>query len=224
MTRELLEQSMATEIREALQVDILAYGQASLLVSGGSTPLRLFQLLSQESLEWHKVQISLVDERFVEDGHKDQNGTMVRNQLLQNKAADANFYPMVYEAQDADKNLKIAGMKLNELHRPFSMVILGMGTDGHTASLFVDAPEFQQGMDLNNSEELILTHPKKAPYERITFTRRALLNTKRLLLHFYGQEKQAVLSAAKTNKDFNQYPIAGFLNSPQVPLEVKWAE
>ncbi|MEQ9186307.1 MAG: 6-phosphogluconolactonase [Cryomorphaceae bacterium] len=223
-SREELEEQLVAGIADALKMDIDERGKASLLVSGGSTPKNLFQKLSKTDLEWSKVVISLVDERYLPEGHKDQNGTMVKSLLLQNKAAHAEFIPLVNNAKDIAANLQRAKEDVKQLPRPFTVVILGMGADGHTASLFPQAPQLDLGMDLDSKEDLILTEPTTAPYERITFTRKALLDTRHLVLHCYGADKKEVLNDAMRQKTYRPYPIEAFLHQDIAPLEVHWTE
>ena len=222
--REELEEQLVAGIVDALNIDIDERGKASLLVSEGSTPKDLFQKLSEADLEWSKVFISLVDERFLPDGHKDQNGTMVKSLLLKNHAADAQFIPLVSNADDPKANLHQAKEDVKQLPRPFTVVILGMGGDGHTASLFPQAPQLDVGMDLDSKEDLIMTEPITAPYERITFTRKALLDTRHLVLHCYGADKKEVLNEAMRQKTYRPYPIEAFLHQDLAPLEVHWTE
>jgi len=224
MSRSELESKLVAEIAQTLAQDIEHKGRATLLVSGGSTPLNLFKLLSNADIEWSKVTVSLVDERFVPDGHKDQNGELVKANLLQNKALKAQFIPLVQNAEDATSNLDQVRSSFSSNHFPLSVVILGMGTDGHTASLFPAAPELDEGMDLNQSEWLMITNPKVAPHQRITFTRKALLNTNRLILHCYGQEKALILKQAEQKLDYHIYPIAAFMGQDMIDLEVYWTE
>ena len=223
MSRSELESNLVVEIAKTLAHDIEHKGQATLLVSGGSTPVNLFKLLSNIDLDWSKVTISLVDERYVPDGHKDQNGELIKANLLQNKAQSAKFIPLVMNSLDANENLKLVRAAFSDQNVPLSVVILGMGTDGHTASLFPDAPELEQGMDLDQKESLIITNPQTAPHQRITFTKRALLNTNRLFLHCYGAEKALILEEANQKRDYHIYPIAAFMNQDFKDLEVYWA-
>ena len=221
--REKLEAQLASEIISALRTDILNFGSASLLVSGGSTPGGLFQVLSNSELDWSKLNVSLVDERIVADDHQDQNGFMVKSILLKNKARSANFIPLVYNCKDFLNNLEQAKEAIQILKRPFSVVVLGLGGDGHTASLFPDAPELELGMDLANDQELILTTPQNAPYKRITFTRKALLNSNNLFLHCYGKLKKDLLESAIEREDYREFPISGFLSQKEVHLKTFWA-
>lgn len=222
--RELLDQELAEYIISALEADVEIRGEASLLVSGGSTPLGLFKILSHYKIAWDKVNVILVDERFVPDEHSDQNGSMVKVNLLKNNAAKAKFQVMVLDPKDSLNNLNLVRSQMQLIKRPFSIVILGMGGDGHTASLFPDAPELDEGMNLNNSDDLIITHPGKAPHERITFTRKALLNTSHLALHCYGREKKNILDTVNSLSDYRPYPIEGFVHQELVDLKVFWTE
>lgn len=224
ISRQHLEEQLVASISDALRFDIDQRGSASMLVSGGSTPKELFRKLSEADLDWSEVHISMVDERFLPDGHKDQNGTMVKSLLLQNKATDAQFVPLVNNADDLNANLHQAKVDVKQLPRPFTVVILGMGGDGHTASLFPQAPQLDLGMDLDSKEDLIMTEPVTAPYERITFTRKALLDTRHLVLHCYGADKKAVLNEAMRQKTYRPYPIEAFLHQDLAPLEVHWTE
>ena len=222
--REQLDQELSEYIITALEADIQKRGEASLLVSGGSTPKGLFKILSHCKIDWKKVKITLVDERFVPDHHQDQNGSMVKNHLLQNNAAEASFLPMVLDHNKKENNLKLVRSQMQEIKRPFSVVILGMGGDGHTASLFPDTPELDDGMNLNTNEDIIITNPISAPHERITFTRKALLNTAHLALHCYGNEKKKILDKVNNLSDYRPYPIEGFVHQDLVDLKVFWTE
>ncbi len=224
MNRSDLESKLATEIATTLKQDIEQRGRATLLVSGGSTPVNLFKLLSETELDWTKVTVSLVDERFVPNGHPDQNGGLVKKHLLTNKAAKATFIPLVIDAANAEQNLQCVRDAFSSEPFPVSAVILGMGTDGHTASLFPDAAELEQGMNINGEEKLIITNPQSAPHQRITFTRPAIMDANRLFLHCYGQEKQLILKKAEEKRDYHTYPIAAFLGNTSKKLEVFWAE
>jgi len=223
-TRLELDLELAEYIISVLSNDIDEYGNASLIVSGGSTPVQLFKLLSHYNIDWSKITISLVDERFVPDDHPDQNGQMIKQNLLKKSASKAIFLPMVLNQINPIENLKQVRSQMKSIRRPFSMVILGMGSDGHTASLFPEAMELDEGMRLNTNQDIIISHPSNAPHERITFTRKSLLNTSRLVLHCYGKEKKAILDKAKVLDDYRPYPIQGFINQDKVELKIYWTE
>lgn len=224
MSREALDQKLAESIHHNLSDEIAKTGDASMLVSGGSTPHNLFRILSQSDLAWEKVSISLCDERVLPDHHPDQNGKMIRKMLLQNKAEHANFIPLVYDTLNLAENKRLALEKIQAIPRPFTLVILGMGSDGHTASLFPDSTNLDEAMDLQNPEVLVYTKTKASPYQRISFTRAALLNTKNLYLHYYGEEKAAVYQQASKANDFRPFPIQGFINQDKVKMQVYTTE
>ena len=194
------------------------------MVSGGSTPVNLFKLLSKIEISWDKVIISLVDERLVSKDHKDLNEKLVRDNLLQNSAKKALFMPLVIDETDLEINLQTIKDLTKRIIQPFTVVVLGMGGDGHTASLFPESPQLERGMDMNSEESLIITDPITAPYQRISFTRKALLNTDNLFLHCYGDEKKEILTQAKKQVGITPYPIAGFLNQEVKTLEIYWAK
>jgi len=222
--REALENSLASSIVKSLGLDIAEKGSASLLVSGGTTPSGLFKVLSETVLDWSKVTISLVDERLVSNDNPDQNGNMVKSSLLINQAKKADFIPLVHDSNNRERNLLLSKVAVTKIPRPFTVVVLGMGSDGHTASLFPDSPELEEGMDLKNENDLMNSSSLSAPYSRITFTRRALLSSKKLILHCYGESKKKVLLKAEIEKASKKYPISGFFDQKEVEMEVYWKE
>lgn len=222
-TRTDAELVLVRQITDALVSDIEKLGRASLLVSGGSTPLALFESLSKVGIEWSKVTITLVDDRVLPDWHKDLNGRMVKEKLVINKAIDAQFIPLVTDPNDKSKNLKDAVENLSKIPQPFSVVVLGMGEDGHTASLFAGSETYEQAMDLDSSKDLFNVTPIRAPYDRISFGRRKLLEAKRLFLHFYGKSKMETLNSALEATDYKEYPIAGFLQATN-KIQTIWAQ
>tara|TARA_B110000503_G_C7155789_1_gene417253 strand:+ start:2349 stop:3023 length:675 start_codon:yes stop_codon:yes gene_type:complete len=222
-TRKEVEIELSALISGKLESSIKEKGYATLLVSGGSTPLQLFNLLSNEDIDWGKVNIIPVDERFLPDGHPDQNGTLIRTHLLINKASTARFYPLIFNSVDAELNLHSVESSIKQVNLPFTVVILGMGADGHTASLFPCCKELDQGLDLNNTAKLIITNPNTAPYQRISFTRKALLDTENLYLHCYGDEKKQILDTLDLNSE-QTYPIKAFIAQKNIKPEIFWSK
>lgn len=220
-SRDDIEKELSLTIASALESKIRESGEASLLVSGGSTPVNLFKELSKFKINWDKVTISLVDERWVMKGHHDSNEHLVREHLIQNEAKNARFIPLLIDEADQEKNITAVRKLTESMVMPFTVVVLGMGTDGHTASLFPKSPQLEVGMNLETQEKIILTEPQTAPYSRISFTRSALLDTEYLFLHCYGAEKREILKQAKEDK--MKYPISGFIHQDKVKLDVFWA-
>lgn len=166
--------------------------KARLMVSGGNSPIPLFQRLSHHDIEWEKVIISLVDERWVPEDHVDSNTTLVRKYLLQEKAAAASFHP-VYQT---GASLAETVQQLNESFTPSTEVptitVLGMGTDAHTASLFPDAIEYEEG--INTEAAWLSVQPTAAPHARISMSLAHLRSSEHLFLFIPGSAKSQLLS------------------------------
>lgn len=216
-----LDQQLALVVAAALSNAIELRGRASLVVSGGSTPLGFFQQLSQQQLPWQHVLITLADERWVEPSDSASNEHSVRRHLLQNHAAAARFAPLktaqASAAAGADScNAMLAGWPA------FDAVVLGMGQDGHTASLFPHAQALKQGLDMQSGRHCIAVEPLSAPHQRLSLTLPRLLNTKLLIVHITGDDKRQLLRAA-AKADPTTYPIAAVLQQNLVPVHTYWA-
>ncbi|GAA5188089.1 6-phosphogluconolactonase [Ferrimonas gelatinilytica] len=208
--------TLCAQLREAIE----QRGSASLMVSGGSTPLPLFKTLSHAELDWSKVTISLVDERWVPGDHADANDRLVREHLLQNHAAKANYLSPYTGDETPEQGLSGAKERLSSMAQPFDVVILGMGGDGHTASLFPCCDQLEQGF--TTDELLLATHPTKAPHARISLSLKAILAARHLYLHISGQGKKAVLDQALAGSDPYELPIRAVLQ--QAHVDVYWSE
>ena len=221
-SRDVLEDRLVSEIVLKLRKGINDNGQASLGVSGGSTPVNLFKKLSKTEIQWNKIFIFPVDDRVLPDNHPDQNGTLIKQNLLINKAKHATFIPLIHFSDDSKINLLKAQTILDSIDRPFDVLILGMGTDGHTASLFPNSEGIKNGMDINNNELLVEIKPTLAPYTRISLTRSTIEQSKNIYLHIYGNEKKMVYDKAKSSDNHELYPISAFMNMPNFNLY--WTE
>ena len=204
-----------------LQQAIATRGQALLAVSGGKTPAALFDWLSQQPLDWGKVFITLADDRWLPPNHADSNTRLVRQHLLQGPAAAAHFTPLVNAAPTPEKGLLQAIERFNALPQPFDLILLGMGDDGHTASLFPCAPQLPQA--LSSSEPLVAIHPQTAPYGRISLSPAALRQSRQNILLISGANKQAVLQQALQDGPPEQMPVRLLWQAGMPPLAVYWA-
>lgn len=216
-----LNDVFAQEIADKLQAGIDANGTASLLVSGGNTPRPMFAVLSEKNIEWSKVNIALVDDRWVDVNDAASNEKMANEALLINKASAANFVGMKTEQEDAFVAVRAVTEKLAHIQQPFDVVILGMGEDGHTASIFPCCEQLDEA--LTTSDVIMATQPTTAPHQRMTYTKTALLNSKQLYLHLVGESKEVVLNQVAENDDVKQAPIRAFLNQSDVPMSVMFA-
>lgn len=220
-TAQQLNNSFARRITQLLSAGIEENGRASLVVSGGRTPAQLFEKLSRASLPWEKVDVSLADERWVEPEDGASNEKMLRATLLKNKAAVANFVGLKTAHSDATEALGQCTENLAQMHSPFDVLILGMGEDGHTASLFPCSEQIKQGLDLESGNAYIAVQPTSAPNQRMSLTLPALLNSKKIFLHLTGQKKKDVLEQAFAGDDELAMPIRAVLNN--APVELMWA-
>lgn len=220
-TSDQLNDVFAPEIAEKLQSGINQNGRATLLVSGGNTPKPMFAKLSQIDIDWDCVDIALVDDRWVDTTDSASNEKMAYEALLINKAASAHFYGMKTSHVNAFDAVTEVTKKLSILNKPFDVVILGMGEDGHTASIFPCCAQLDEA--LTTTKMIMATEPTTAPHQRMTFTRHALLNSKQLYLHLVGENKETVLNAVNANDDIKKAPIKAFLNQADVPMSVMLA-
>ena len=200
-----------------LEQAVAARGEAFLVVSGGSTPLPLFKRLSQQVLPWPKITILLADERWVPATAPASNEKMVREHLLQGQAAAARFISLLSDAEDAFDGASTVQQRLAHLPT-FDVVILGMGEDGHTASLFPDSPQLQQGM--TTALPALAVPTPSQPQQRITLSQQRLLNSRQIYFHLVGASKAATLERAQQQN----LPANVFLQQQQTPVTVMLAE
>lgn len=217
-TRE-LDAALAQRVATQLSAAISERDQATLVLSGGSTPKGLFAHLSKTPLAWNKVTVLLADERWVAATHADSNERLVREVLLTDCAASARFLSLVGHYPNAEINLVAVNSALATLDQ-FDVVILGMGADGHTASLFPCAAELEAG--LTTDADALMVTPTTAPHQRISLSKQRLRNTALGLLHIVGDDKREVLAAAINDGDKRAYPILNFVAEAPA-FEVWWA-
>ncbi|CAG2145928.1 hypothetical protein LMG31506_03288 [Cupriavidus yeoncheonensis] len=188
-------EALAISVGHALDLAIRVNGWAVLAVSGGRSPVPMFERLRYRPVRWEAVTVTLVDERVVPPDHPDSNGGMVRAHLLREAAASAAFVPLIADADEVAEPAR-AVARLNQAFRQPDVVVLGMGEDGHTASLFPDAPELQAALS-DPRPGYLVTHPAAAPHVRVTLNLAALLGAERTFLAVAGEEKGKVLDRAK---------------------------
>lgn len=219
--------TIARHIADALRAAIAARGQASLAVSGGKSPIPLFEALREQELDWARVSIVLVDERIVPRDHEASNTALVARHLLQGKAAAARFCVFfrelapVFNADVLDALVRDATDRIADLPWPLDVAVLGMGEDGHTASLFAGAPGYARAIASDDRLAWVVPEqaPVPAPHARLTFTLHALLEARELVLSIAGDNKLAVYHQAAAKAD-PALPVSLVLNQTRTPVSV----
>lgn len=219
----MLVEALAERISELLREGIDQRGQATLAVSGGNTPVPLFVRLAEMDLPWDRITVCLVDERWVESQDPDSNEHLVRTRLLQRKAAAARFIPMKTRDATAFEGEEACALVQREVPRPYDCLILGMGNDGHTASLFPGAVNLDAALDLHSGRICMAIQPPSVSYERMTLTLPAILASRQLFLHLQGEEKKKVLALALAAGAARQMPIRYVLRQETTPVTVYWS-
>ncbi|MFG6177075.1 6-phosphogluconolactonase [Halomonas sp. THAF12] len=216
--RECLAHQLAEAVAEALRTDLAEQERALLVVSGGSTPVPFFTALSAMELPWPRIDVTLADERWVAESASDSNARLVREHLLQGPAAAATFVPLTTEDSTPEQGVEAVAGRIEGLAWPASAVILGMGGDGHTASLFPDSRELE--LALSTAEPVVAVRTPSQPQPRITLSADRLHQARRHVLHITGGDKRSVLARALAGDDVRELPIRAFL---ACPLATYWA-
>ncbi len=225
-----LAETLAEFTVQALNKGMAENGVGAIAVSGGSTPLAFFQALSAKTLAWTQAAIALVDERFVPATHSDSNERLVREHLLVNEATRAQFYGMVHPSRvaegDIDGNVHWVEQQYAQLPAQLDVTVLGMGNDGHTASLFPGAAELSNALHIETPHRVSKMQPKTAPHARITLTAPMIHRSKALVLHIVGEDKLHTVQQALNLNDPARMPIVQFLRGSALqpaPLTIFWS-
>jgi len=220
-TRDELAAALAARVADTLKAAIARRGVAFLAVSGGTTPGRFFAALSKQELDWSKVTVTLVDERFVPESSPRSNAALAKANLLQNEASAASFAPLFHEAATVENGADLADSELRALPWPLDVSILGMGGDGHTASFFPDAAGLDALLDPDSSRLVMPVHANSAGEPRLTLTLPALVGAGLVVVHIEGAEKRNVIEAALAAD--KALPIRTVIDRAPRAAEIYWA-
>jgi 6-phosphogluconolactonase len=220
-SREDLANGLADAVAANLQAGLIERGSASLAVSGGLTPAAFFTALSARDIDWSKVTVTLVDERWVGEESDRSNARLVKSSLIQDEAASARFVPL-WSGGEEPNGARIAetNKALAAVPMPFDAVILGMGNDGHTASFFPGGDTLKAALTAEGPALAI--HAPGAGEARITLTLPVLLNTRALYLHIEGHAKAETLAAAQGEGPVADMPVRAVLQQTKKPVTVYW--
>lgn len=227
--RELRDADQATQaatLAAAIAADLAAAltrrATASLVVSGGRTPSAMFAHLARHALDWSRVQITLADERWVPVDDAASNERLVRLALLRDAAASARFIGMKNEAATPAAGAARTWAAIGAMSQPFDVVVLGMGDDGHTASLFPGSAELAAALDMTATPGCIEVHPPAAANARLSLNLAALLQSRQLFIQISGAHKWQVYQQAREAGPIENLPVRAILRQTVVPLDVFW--
>ncbi|WP_299554952.1 6-phosphogluconolactonase [uncultured Tateyamaria sp.] len=214
--RDLLAMGLADALASELKNCLLVHPSASFVVPGGTTPGPIFDSLCAADLDWSRVNVMLSDERWVPEDHDRSNTKLLKDRLFQSRAAEAKFVPFYRDGQTPEQASPALSEQLAE-QMPISLLLLGMGADMHTASLFPGAV----GLDtmLADNAPLVVPVSVAGQEPRISFSGPALAGAMAKHLVIYGSEKRVALERAE-GLDPVEAPIKAVMSG----LTVHWAE
>ena len=213
-----LADALASAVEKRLVAAAMQRGQALIALSGGRSPIPLFERLASARLDWSRVIVTQVDERWVAPDDHASNSRLIREHLLRGPAAAARFLSLRNDAATAAEGQPGCEAMLGALPLPFDVTLLGMGDDGHTASLFPGAPELPHA--LTTEALCAATTATVAPHERMTLSLTGLLRSRLLILQIGGEAKRAVYRKALGEGSVEEMPVRAVLRQDQVPVEV----
>ena len=209
---------VANEVATLLSAAIKSRGQAVLAVSGGKSPILLFEALSIQSIAWRFVTVFLVDERWVLPDDERSNEKLVRAHLLQRNAADAKFISVreagdtPAAAADALSVMFVDSPALAKLSNGVDVAVLGIGEDGHTASWFPRSRELQTCFSSTRAYEAVSAEEGRDA--RVTMTLSSVSAAHKIFICAEGETKRMVLANAQGAGSVEQYPVRAVLRLP----------
>lgn len=223
--RAVQAEQLAQLVASELQAAIHTKSKATAAFAGGTTPVLFFKALAKQSVDWSKVAFTLTDERQVAPNNERSNARLLQTHLLDSLEPAASFQALYQLGQTKADLAKLTG-ELQQTFLPFDSVVLGMGNDGHFASLFPQASNLALGLDPNSSDVLLEVQAADLPEARISFSLAALLPAKQLHLLITGADKQQLLEQAQANltaRQPRQWPIEALLQQAGDKLTIHYA-
>jgi len=220
-----LATALAAALQAACNEALAARGHARLVLAGGSTPLPAYRALAAAALPWTRVTVFPSDERCVPHDHPACNLRALREAFA--AAAGLVPEPLTTADGDPDASEREARARLACHPQAWDAVVLGMGLDAHTASLFPGAPQLAAALAVEGVMDASRIDPRPlpadAPYPRITLTAARLLRARALVLAVTGEAKRAVLQAALESGDPLRHPVAALVHGAATPVQIHWS-
>ena len=220
-SRPLASEAAAQRVAAAIQRTLVGAPEAAIVATGGSTPEDCYRSLADTALSWDKVSVMLSDERCVPPTHEASNEGLLRRSLATGRAVNAKIVSIYDPALPLEEQCGAVMQKLNRLPLPFSISLLGMGADGHFASLFADCDQLEEGLDPDGGLRCMLVRTAASPHPRITLTMAALLQSDEVLLFFFGDTKRKIYELARLPG--SRLPVSQLLHQQHTPVHVIWA-
>ena len=220
-SREDLYDAAASILVGALTTAVASHGRVGFAATGGTTPAPVYDRMATMTAPWDKITVTLTDERFVPANDPSSNEGLVRRHLLVGEAAKAGFAPLFFEGVSHEESARKAEAGVNAA-TPFGVVLLGVGPDGHFASLFPGNPALAPGLDLASDRSVLAVAPgDPAPdIPRLSLTLAALTRTDLIVLLVTGAAKKALLEGDVDPA----LPVAAILKQDRAKVRILWAE
>ncbi|WP_196138855.1 6-phosphogluconolactonase [Aliikangiella sp. G2MR2-5] len=220
-------QSLLANTQYQLEKAVQQQGEATFLVSGGTTPKPLYCSLSKTKLPWQRIKVAMVDERWVNPDNEASNERLIRINLLKNLARDARLTTMKIDGQSPVEACATIENCYKKLNTPFDLTILGMGNDGHTASLFPNSIGLETGL---NSESTLccpidaVNSAAAGKYQqRLSLTINAIKRSRQIKLLITGDKKLKTYQKAKRAGSTMEMPVRAILQLKDIPINIYWA-
>ena len=222
--REAMADAAASFVADTLRQSIAMRGHAGLIVTGGHTPGGIYDRLAQSRIAWPRVTVTLTDDRFVPPDDPDSNEGLVRRRLLRAEAAEAKFVPLMHEGVAIEAAALEADRALAKINWPVDLACLGMGEDGHIASLFPGNVSLAAGLNPGTVRRCIAVQAgaPAPPQARLSLTLNALTDARAIAIVTTGAKKRTVFEAAQ-NGERNDLPIAHLLRAGRALIRFYWA-
>ena len=224
-----LNQALAEDIAATLNAAALEQDRISLVASGGTSPGDMYQYLAELDVPWPQLDIVPSDERWVGIDTLTSNYRLVSTQLMRGDAARAHLVSLKSDHDTPELGQEEIDQRVAAIHRPFDVTLLGMGLDSHIAALIPGTDELELALDTDDPKLVCPVRAHGANQDRagtdmrMTLTLRAFLNSRRIILLFFGDKKLAVYRAALTGSDVSLAPVRGVLFQSRIPVDVYWA-